>query len=164
MASSCEALPLWVISPRNRGYPLYLRKRMFALRDRFSRLSAHAFVIVRLIGTASLSHLPCTADDCANAGTAPGISTYRTDDRATRCAARCSCCRGRRTSCVTSISCATLRLRLGYRVIRQDYNRDGENQKTAVLFHCAFSSTVWFLPGNSREPPLEVTSRSFVIG
>lgn len=79
-------------------------------------------------------------------------------------AARCSCCRGRRTSCVTSISCATLRLRLGYRVIRQDYNRDGENQETAVLFHCAFSSTVWSLPGNSREPPLEVTSRSFVIG
>ena len=98
-------------------------------KDHYSRLASHACVIVRLVGTVSLSHPPCTADDCANASTAPGISTYRTDDRATRCAPRCSCCRGRRTSCVASISCATLRFRLGYRVIRHDYRRDGDSKK-----------------------------------
>ena len=126
--------------------PLYPRKRTCALqlgmsalgqkrthaaqqKDHYSRLSSHACVIVRLVGTASLSHPPCTADDCANASTAPGISTYRTYDRAPRCAARCSCCRGRRTSSVASISCATLRFRLGYRVIRHNYRRDGDSKK-----------------------------------
>jgi hypothetical protein len=49
-----------------------------------------------------------------------------------RRSARCSCCRGRRTRSVASISCATLRFRLGYRVIRHNYSRDGDSKRQSI--------------------------------
>jgi hypothetical protein len=90
---------------------------------------AHACVVVRLIGTASLSHPPCTTDDCANPGTAPGVSGYRTNDRAARCATCCPRCRGCRTSSIASISVATFRFCLGYRAVRRNNRRDDDNKK-----------------------------------